>query len=240
MSSLETTFRWRPSVPIEGAVFDLDGTLTQPGAIDFARIRERIGMGNAGSILHWIDGHASGPQEAELMRAVVWEEEMLGLERMAFADHLDELLDALAARGESLHTAICTRNSFDAIERFGAMLNDRGGPSLDELFGVLIARDHHSEGLGRPLLNKPSPEPAHEAVRTWGIEHRFPLVEVAEAESSRYPELLFVGDSHDDYLSGRRAGFDAVLLHHGSPVRSGVQLADSLLEVANALRPARS
>lgn len=224
-------------MPIEGAIFDLDGTLTQPGAIDFARMRERIGMGNSGSILHWIEEHAPGPEEAESMRAVVWEEEVLGLERMALADHLDELIEVLVSRGNGLHTAICTRNSFDAIERFGVLLEARGAPALGDLFGVLIARDHHSEGLGRPILNKPSPEPAHEAVRTWGIEHRFPLVEVPEADASCYRELLFVGDAHDDYLSGRRAGFDAVLLHHGSPVRPGVQLADSLQEVALALRP---
>ncbi len=237
MTPKEVTPAWRPSVSIQGVVFDLDGTLTQPGAIDFARMRERIGMKKPGSILHWIDEHAGGHDEAEAMRAVVWEEEALALDRMALADHFEELIETLMRRGESLRTAICTRNSAEAIERFDGLLRGGGMPPAGELFEVLIARDHHSEGLGRALLNKPSPEPAHEAVRVWGMGERFPLLEVHEREAARYPELLFVGDAYDDYLSGRRAGFDAVVLDHdGQWKEQGtVAVSESLLGVARGL-----
>jgi len=237
MSAVSGKQPWQPSAAIEGVVFDLDGTLTQPGAIDFARMRERIGMGESGSILHWIEGNASGPEEAERMRAVVWEEEALALDRMAPADDLEQLVEALVRRGAGLRTAICTRNSAEAIERFDVLLRAERWPPLEELFEVLIARDHHSDGLGRALANKPSPEPAHEAVRVWGMEQRFPLVEVCETEAVRYPELLFVGDSHDDYLSGKRAGFDAVLLDGGERFRprATVSVSEGLRQVALAL-----
>ncbi len=57
---------------IEGVVFDLDGTLTRPGAIDFAAMRRRIGMEERGSVLHWIEARATDAAErAEMHRIVV-------------------------------------------------------------------------------------------------------------------------------------------------------------------------
>ena len=61
-----------------GVIFDLDGTLTRPDAIDFPRMRRRIGMESPGSILAWIEQNAASEAEAESMRAVVWEEESAG------------------------------------------------------------------------------------------------------------------------------------------------------------------
>jgi phosphoglycolate phosphatase-like HAD superfamily hydrolase len=197
-----------------GVIFDLDGTLTEPDAIDFARMRRRIGMPESGSILHWIDDHAGSESEAEEMRAVVWEEEALALDRMALGEGFADLVDVLKNADAAVPTAICTRNSTEAIEAFDALLARSGFPPQRDLFPVAVARDHHSQRLGRALQNKPSPEPAHEILHAWGLVDRYPVYAGHESEAPRYPELLFVGDGRDDLLSGRRAGTSAAWMDH--------------------------
>lgn len=208
-----------------GAIFDLDGTLTQPDAIDFAAMRRRIGMTEPGSILHWIADHATSEAEAEEMRAVVWDEEAKGLSRMELGDGFAALADVLTARRSGLKTAIATRNSEDAMDTFDGLLRSSGFPPCAELFDVLIARDHYSERLGRALLNKPSPEPTHEIKHVWKLGPAYPLHECHEDEPPRYPDLLFVGDAGDDLLSGRRAGAMAAFMDHGlGPVPAAANL----------------
>lgn len=199
----------RPQLAFTGVIFDLDGTLTQPDAIDFARMRQRIGMPEEGSILHWIDAHAKSKSESEEMRAVVWEEEALALDQMALGNGFADLARVITAAGAALPTAICTRNSVEALDAFDALLRSSGFPPCSELFPVAVARDHHSTRLGRALANKPSPEPTHEILHAWGLSERYPTHAGHEEEEPRYPDLLFVGDAHDDLLAGRRAGTSA-------------------------------
>ncbi len=229
--------------PFAGVIFDLDGTLTRPGAIDFARMRRRIGMAEPGSILQWIADHASTPDEADAMRAVVWEEEALALDSMELGEGFGALAATLLASQEGaappMRAAICTRNSDEALEAFDALLKSAGYPRCDVLFPVQVARDHHSQRLGRPLLNKPSPEPTHEIKHAWGLAERYPLHTGTEAEPPRYPDLLFVGDSVDDLLAGRRAGTAAAWMDHGpSPAPSvATHSFGCLAECAAALAP---
>ncbi|MFT6107657.1 MAG: phosphoglycolate phosphatase-like HAD superfamily hydrolase [Planctomycetota bacterium] len=197
-------------------IFDLDGTLTRPGAIDFVRMRERVGMPEPGSILHWIEAHARSEDEAESMRAVVWEEESLALEAMELGEGFDELVKVLVDVRDRMQTAICTRNNVEAIVAFDNLLVQGGFPRATELFPVQIVRDHHSERVGRPLQNKPSPEPVHEIKHAWGLLERYPLHKGDEGDPPRYPDLIFVGDSEDDLLSGRRAGTAAAWMDHGA------------------------
>jgi phosphoglycolate phosphatase-like HAD superfamily hydrolase len=203
------------SLAFRGVIFDLDGTLTQPGAIDFVRMRKRIGMQESRSILAWIDENASGEVEAESMRAVVWEEEALALDRMALGDGLADLVTFLMGDGAGLRTAICTRNSADAIAVFDSRLRSAGFPPCATLFHVRVARDQYSDRMGRKLRNKPSPEPTHEIKHAWGLADRYALHEGHEADEPRYPDLLFVGDDVDDLLAGRRAGTAAGWMRHG-------------------------
>ncbi|MEM1453392.1 MAG: HAD hydrolase-like protein [Planctomycetota bacterium] len=202
--------------PVAGAVFDLDGTLTAPGAIDFARIRERIGMRERGSILHWIEANVSDSAAVQEMHAVIHEEEDRGLERMALGDGFDALARAILARGPHLRTAICTRNSGTALEAFDALLRRSGYPPSAELFHVQLARDHHSEFLGRSIANKPSHEPAHEIVRLWGWTERFAPHVAHEHDDAVHEKLLFLGDDIDDCLAARRAGLRSGLVLHGA------------------------
>lgn len=231
---------------ILGVVFDLDGTLTGPGAIDFARIRRRIGMPAPGSIMRWIEENTESDVDAEARYAIVQEEEDLGLTRMAPGAGLATLVDTLVARGSTLRTAICTRNSVDALEAFDALLERCGHPRSRELFHVQITRDHHSTYLGRVIEDKPSHEPAHEIVRAWGFEERFAPHVAHEHDAAVHPELLFVGDNIDDCHAGRRAGFRTGLVLHGQerdpddPIRQAVDTTFvDLADVAGALRHAR-
>lgn len=198
--------------PVEGVIFDLDGTLTRPGAIDFTRMRRRIGMEHSGSVLAWIRSRVTDPAEAAEMHAIVEDEERRALEHMALADGFERLAEVLVAAGPRLRRGICTRNSDEAIVAFGALLARRGFPDVGELFGVLVARDHRPAPDAAPIPNKPAPDPAHAIVARWGLTDRFPARHVPDDEGPLYPELLFVGDDIDDCLCGRRAGFGTVLV----------------------------
>ncbi|MEC8511277.1 MAG: HAD family hydrolase [Planctomycetota bacterium] len=225
---------------IAGVVFDLDGTLTQPGAIDFAAMRRRIGMEERGSVLHWIETRASDAAEREEMHRIVVEVEDEALARMELADGLDEVLEALRAREGELVAGISTRNSASALVRFGELLEARGHGALGKHFSARVARGHHSPFLGRELAHKPSPEPAHECVRVWDLAGRFPLVTQTDAEPAAHPELLFVGDDIDDCRCGRRAGFEAALLEERGARRfegdaAARRRVSSLVEVARWL-----
>ncbi len=159
---------------------------------------------------------------------------------MELADGLDEVLESLRARRGELVAGISTRNSASALARFGELLDARGHGALGELFPALVARGHHSPFLERELAHKPSPEPAHECVRVWGLTGRFPLVTRADVEPAVHPELLFVGDDIDDCRCGRRAGFEAALLEEPGARRfegdaAARRRVASLVEVARWL-----
>lgn len=225
---------------IAGVVFDLDGTLTRPGAIDFAAMRRRIGMEERGSVLHWIERHASDAAEREEMHRIVVEVEDEALAGMELADGLDEVLESLRARRGELVAGISTRNSASALVRFGELLEACGHGAIGDHFQALVARGHRSPFLGRELAHKPSPEPAHECVRVWDLVGRFPLVTQADAEPATHPELLFVGDDIDDCRCGRRAGFEAALLEERGARRfegdaAARRRVASLVEVAGWL-----
>lgn len=231
-----------------GVIFDLDGTLTAPGAIRFDRIRARIGMPSSGSILAWIAAHARDDTDRTRMEAMVWEEERIALERMELGAGFAALVAALEARGPSLDTAICTRNNDEALEAFDRLLRGRGYRPSAELFRVQIARSHHSPHLDRALENKPSPEPVHEIIRRWDLGEVFPPVVAHEHDPPRHEAVLFVGDDVDDCLSARRAGVQSGLIQHGERPAEDPRLSrtvdhrfDDLSQVAAELsRPLRS
>lgn len=233
---------------IAGAIFDLDGTLTAPGAICFDRIRTRIGMSTPGSILAWIAENARDGSERAEMEALVWEEERLALERMELGPGFSALVAAITGRGASLSTAICTRNSGEALEAFDALLQRSGHPPSAEVFHVQIARSHHSSHLQREIENKPSHEPVHEIIRRWNLTHRFAPTVAHEHDEPLHEAVLFVGDDVDDCLSARRAGVQSGLIRHGdrgpekpSLARAVDRRFDDLSEVAAVLsRPLRS
>lgn len=206
---------------IEGVIFDLDGTLTKPHAIDFQKMRRLIGMpldAKASSILRWIETQPIPEKEKARMLALVEHEEQKGIDRMELNDGFHQLAEVLASRADTLKTAICTRNRPPALHAFHQLLVRHGFPSgSQELFPVQIARNHFSSHLKRQLMNKPSHEPTHEVLRHWEVGQTLSdeqslvsqFAVCSETDSVLFPDYLFVGDHLDDCLAGKRAGWSS-------------------------------
>jgi HAD superfamily hydrolase (TIGR01509 family) len=136
---------------LRGVVFDLDGTLTQPHAIDFARIRQRCGVPPGEDIIN----HVSSQPEPERSRlfAIVEEEEELGLARMALMPDCHAIIDLLTAR--AVPRALLTRNNESAMHRTVALL------ARPDAFGQMVSRNFHPP--------KPAPDALHHIASRWGV-----------------------------------------------------------------------
>jgi HAD superfamily hydrolase (TIGR01509 family) len=174
------------SVSYRAVLFDFDGTLTLPGALDFEGLRTALGCAAGTSILEFIDAL---PSEAERSRAHAI---LDGFEEAAARDSFpntgaEELVWTLAERG--LGRAILTRNTMASIRQ--ALKNF---PSLSESdFTAILTR----ESEGRP---KPHPDGVLKAARLLGV---------------RPAEMLVVGDFVYDIAAGKAAGAPTVLVTNG-------------------------
>jgi pyridoxine kinase len=137
---------------IAGIIYDMDGTLTLPGHIDFDRMRTRIGLGPGTDILEEIRKLPADQQEAAV--AIVEEEEMAALERLELQPGLHEVTELI--RGWRVRCAIATKNMGAAVDFF----MDRTGLS-HEIFAPLITRDFP--------FTKPDPRVATAICEQWGI-----------------------------------------------------------------------
>ena len=131
-----------PVAKIAAVVFDFDGTLTQPGAIDFAGMRREIGCPEGTPILEYVDDLAGGNPD---MEAILDRYEMEAAARAVPNDGAEELVVELIERG--LPLAILTRNVRRAVVR-----SFENFPRLvPDLFAAILARDDQ-------LRPKPDPE----------------------------------------------------------------------------------
>jgi HAD superfamily hydrolase (TIGR01509 family) len=138
---------------IKGVLFDFDGTLTHPGAIDFAAIRREIGCPEGVPILEYLEtvpvAERAGPlgileqREEEAARASVPNE---GAENCI-----------MALRRKGIPCAVLTRNSLKsvhlALKKFRAI-----GPAD---FAAIITREDS--------LPKPHPDGVFQAARLLGV-----------------------------------------------------------------------
>jgi HAD superfamily hydrolase (TIGR01549 family) len=115
---------------IRGIIFDMDGTLTNVGAIDFARIRERCGIPPKHDIIAFCEEQAE-PKRTHLLR-IVEEEEDIGLNRMSLRPECRELI--LQLHGMNLHRALLTRNNEAAMGKTVALLEN------PEAFSIMLSR----------------------------------------------------------------------------------------------------
>ncbi|RYG41169.1 HAD family hydrolase, partial [archaeon] len=186
---------------LRGIVFDMDGTLTNAGAIDFGRMRARCGVPPGEDIIAFVE-RQSEARRLELARIIVEEEEE-GLRRMSFRHGASDTLRLLTAR--QLHRAILTRNNDDIMMRTLALLEYdaeeavSGGsaapdasPLTHPAFSLLLSRSF------TPV--KPHPAPIHHICAQWGCEPN---------------QVIMVGDTIDDVACGRAAGAHTVLI--GTP-----------------------
>ncbi|KAJ1389272.1 hypothetical protein B484DRAFT_294713, partial [Ochromonadaceae sp. CCMP2298] len=137
-----------------GIIFDMDGTLTEPNAIDFAAMYSRNGL-----IKHPTDDivrmiNRLPAEQRDKAMQVIEEEEMAGCERMVLRTHLMEILSA--AGRANIRVALSTRNCDKAVQIF---LRRAGLPQT--VFSPMLHRDSLS-------VSKPDPAVARHVLEQWG------------------------------------------------------------------------
>jgi HAD superfamily hydrolase (TIGR01509 family) len=171
---------------IKGVLFDFDGTLTRPFAIDFPAIKTAIGCPPDQAILEFIAALADENQRRQ-SQATLHAMEMTAAAQSRPHEGAEDLIQFLKTRG--LPIGILTRNSRAAVER--ALANFSRTQLSD--FNLIITRDD-------PVTPKPSPEGVLQAVGRLKIDP---------------DEILLVGDFHFDIQAGQRAGALTALLDNG-------------------------
>lgn len=138
---------------IKGVLFDFDGTLTLPGALDFPAIRREMNCPPDIPILEWLET-VPAERKPPLMRILESAEEKAAEESLPNVG-AEECLLTLRDRGVLL--GIITRNSLPsvrvALERFETVR------LLD--FSTVITRDDS--------LPKPHPDGVHKACERMGL-----------------------------------------------------------------------
>jgi hydrogenase expression/formation protein HypE len=188
-------------------LFDFDGTLTRPGALDFAAIRETVGCPERMPILEYIQGIADAARRDQA-RDTLDRFEALG----AADSHPNEGAELLVhwLKKQGLMVGIITRNTRDAVLR--ALRNFCGLGAAD--FDLILTRDD-------PVAPKPSGEGILFAARHLGIDTQ---------------EVLVVGDFIFDVQAGRAAGARTVLLDPGKDPRLAEVDCDYRIRRLEALR----
>lgn len=175
---------------IKAVLFDFDGTLTHPAALDFPKIKKAIGCPLDTPILEFIDTLPTSAEKATAMATL----DLLETEAAAGSQPNDGA-EALIAyiRSKKLSVGIITRNSLASIRR--ALKNFADLKLAD--FDVVISRDD-------PIEPKPSGDGVRLAADRMGI---------APAE------MLMVGDYLFDVEAGLSAGAPTALITNGTPLR---------------------
>jgi hydrogenase expression/formation protein HypE len=173
--------------PVRAVIFDFDGTLTRPDAIDFTALRAGIGVPPGVPILEHIDSLPSAEERIHRHRLLQqWED---GAARASLPNEgAEEIIALIRERG--LRLGILTRNTRRSLEL--SMGNFRRTRLSD--FPVIVTR----EAAGRP---KPHPDGVYEAAARLGV---------TPAES------LVVGDFIFDIAAGQAAGARTVLITNGA------------------------
>jgi HAD superfamily hydrolase (TIGR01509 family) len=175
---------------IRAVLFDFDGTLTEPGALDFPAIKAAIGCPPHSPILEFIPTLAS-QSAREKARLILDRFEMQAARQSRANAGAEEVVQALRALG--LKIGIFSRNSLSSIRR--ALENFTRISAAD--FDAIVSRDDC-------LAPKPSPEAVFAAAQRMGV---------------RTDQILVVGDFVFDVQAGREAGSQTVLLTNSLEAR---------------------
>jgi hydrogenase expression/formation protein HypE len=168
---------------IKAVLFDFDGTLTQPGALDFGHIRQVLGCPSGTPILEYIDTLGLGPaRRAALARLDRFE--LQGASDSVPNTGAEELVTWLKER--RMAVGIITRNSRACVLR--ALQNFQAIGPHD--FDVMVTRDD-------PPAPKPSADGVLWAARRLGVTPA---------------QILVVGDFIFDAQAGQAAGALTALL----------------------------
>ena len=137
---------------MKGVLFDFDGTLTQPGAIDFLAIKEEIGCPHDLAILEYIK--LQTPEDRVVLTGILEGHEAKAAQLSIPNQGAEACLSTLRRRGVPI--GIITRNSLKSV--VSALRQFDGIESRD--FDVVITRE--------AALPKPSPEGVFKAAARMG------------------------------------------------------------------------
>ena len=198
----------------DGVIFDMDGTLTEPGHIDFKAMRAAAGIPPGADILKHVNAMPDAAARAAA-HAAVERCEAEGIERMRLRPHLRPIVAELRER--RVRMAIATRNNAKALDRFLEVAELKGcrgggGDGTDEeaFFSPAMDRD------ALPV-NKPDPAVARKALDEWGM-------------GGRPERALFVGDHADDIACGQAAGCATCLIRTPDTTPEALAMADWVVD----------
>jgi hydrogenase expression/formation protein HypE len=183
---------------IRGVLFDFDGTLTMPGALDFPSIKQVIGCPHDLPILEYLQTLPSERKGALL--EILEAEEEKAAEQSVPNVGAEHCIGALKKQGILL--GIITRNSLQSVRK--ALQKFKTFEA--EAFATIISRDDS--------LPKPHPEGVHQAAKRMGIsmeellvvgDFRFDIMAGHEAGARTVlltngkDPVVFPGDPEPDY-----------------------------------------
>jgi len=175
-----------PLADVRGVVFDFDGTLTAPAAIDFVAMRAAVGCPEGAGILRHVESLPSaGERAAAMARVEAIEAEAAG--RSLPLPDAEALVAALRARG--IPIGVLTRNSLASVRL--ALANFR--VVTEAQFAVIVTRE-------APHPPKPAPDGVISAARAMGLEPA---------------DVVMIGDYRYDIEAGAAAGARTIWIHHG-------------------------
>jgi HAD superfamily hydrolase (TIGR01509 family) len=168
---------------ISAVLFDFDGTLTKPDALDFSVIKKILGCPDEIPALEFIESITDPKKRVEAF------DELKDFESRAAANSepnpgAENLIRTIHSNG--LPMGLITRNSMDSVRE---ALKNFNGIGLDD-FDVIITRDN-------PVRPKPSPDGILLAARKLNVDPR---------------HIMMVGDFVFDIDAGKSAGTFTALL----------------------------
>ncbi len=172
---------------IKGVLFDFDGTLTKPYAIDFPLIKKKLGCPDDMPILEFIDSLGNRKDKKKAYE-ILEKSEMEAARNTKLNDGAIKIMDFI--KSVNLKRAIITRNMYASVER--SFKNFKEIKISD--FDFIITRDD-------PVRPKPHPEGIFLAADRMGIKPE---------------ELLVIGDYVFDIEAAQRAGAISVFLTNKS------------------------
>jgi hydrogenase expression/formation protein HypE len=168
---------------IKAILFDFDGTLTLPGALDFAAIKESIDCPPDMAILEYIDTIDEPARKTEVILILDKAEEEAASESIP-NEGAEELLLWLKAHG--ILIGVITRNAMAPVIR---SLENFNLLSMND-FNVVISREE-------PIQPKPDPESVLLAMERLNVDKS---------------ETIMVGDYLFDVTAGNEAGVTTILI----------------------------
>jgi len=188
----------QPEKTIKGVLFDFDGTLTYPGALDFPAIKREMNCPEDQPILEYLEKQPPHIRKP-LLKILESKEEQAADESIPNMGAEKCLLDL---KSKGLLLGILTRNSLKSVSR---MLEKFSGITTKD-FAAIITREDS--------LPKPNPDGVYKAARLMGIatselvvvgDFRFDVMAGKEAGAysvlitNKSPTAMAPGDPEPDY-----------------------------------------